>query len=213
MNLKETFRYQTFLENLMRNATMSIQSQSHCYTVTKHHYKSKTNPEAVDVDETVVTEDFYPTDKVIAFAQWLIAEREKLSQAITKAKASLDFDVDAAIETNKFRQQLSGSIQNITRCKPIKKSERGMDYKFNVNGDQVSYYYDVDVEYKDAFDRDGAKAIMRSVIKDSDKVSADIDAAMINTKVDYAPRFDVNESFDDVMAEFITDMEDALQEA
>ena len=43
---------------------------------------------------------------------------------------------------------------------------------------------------------------MRSVITDADKVSADIDSAMINTQVDYTPVFDVNDTFEDAMTEF-----------
>ena len=38
---------------------------------------------------------------------------------------------------------------------------------------------------------------------EADKASAEIDSAMINSVVDYEPRFDVNETFEDVMAEFI----------
>lgn len=44
---------------------------------------------------------------------------------------------------------------------------------------------------------------MRDMISAADKTSAEIDAAMINTVVEYEPVYDVNESFDDVMAEFI----------
>jgi hypothetical protein len=54
----------------------------------------------------------------------------------------------------------------------------------------------------EAYDKEGAKQYMRSVITDADKVSADIDSAMINTQVDYAPVFDVNDTFEDAMTEF-----------
>ena len=37
----------------------------------------------------------------------------------------------------------------------------------------------------------------------ADKVSAEIDAALINTQVEYEPPFNVNDSFDDVMEEFL----------
>ena len=54
----------------------------------------------------------------------------------------------------------------------------------------------------EVYDKEGAKQYMRSVITDADKVSADIDSAMINTQVDYAPVFDVNDTFEDAMTEF-----------
>lgn len=41
------------------------------------------------------------------------------------------------------------------------------------------------------------------MITAADKTSAEIDSAMINTVVDYNPVFDVNDSFEDVMSEFI----------
>lgn len=203
MNLKESFRYQNFLESLMKSASSSIQIREHCFDVVKHHFKSKSNPDVLDMDETVENEDFYPNDNVIAFMEWLVTEREKLTKAIGKAKASLDFDLDAAIETNKFRQMVNVSIKSMLRNTPGKIIVQGRDYKFNVEGNQVAYVYDIEVENKDAFDRNNAKRIMRNMINKADEVSHDIDAAMINTEVPYAPCFDVNETFEDVMAEFI----------
>ena len=206
MNLKESFRYQNFLDSLMRNASSSIQLMEHCFEVVKHHFKNKANPDAMDIDETVETAEFYPNDKVIAFMEWLVAEREKLTAAIGNAKASIGFNLDAAIETNKFRQSVNSAIKGMLHYTPGKRVEQGRDYKFNVEGNQMAYVYDIEVESKDAFDRDGAKHIMRTMITKADEVSSEIDAAMINTKVDYKPRFDVNDSFDDVMAEFISNL-------
>lgn len=48
------------------------------------------------------------------------------------------------------------------------------------------------------------------MITAADKTSAEIDSAMINTVVDYTPVFDVNDSFEDVMAEFIAKIKPAL---
>lgn len=203
MNLKESFRYQNFLDSLMKNASCSIQKSEHCFEVTKHHFKSKANPDAADMDEIVENGEFYPNDNVIAFMECLVTEREKLTTAIGKAKASLEFDLDAAIETNKFRQMVNNSIKGMLRYTPGKRFEQGRDYKFNIEGNQVAYVYDIEVENKDAFDRNNAKRIMRNMINKADEVSHDIDAAMINTEVPYTPCFDVNETFEDVMAEFI----------
>ena len=53
MNLKESFRYQNFLDMMMRAASASIQQRDHCLKVTKTHLRSKANPDASDVTETV----------------------------------------------------------------------------------------------------------------------------------------------------------------
>lgn len=203
MNLKESFRYQNFLDMMMRAASASIQQRDHCLKVTKTHLRSKANPDASDVTETVEGEVFFANDDVVAFMAWLVKEREKLTTAIGAAKASIGFDIDAAIETNKFRQTVNGSIKNMLRYTPTKRVEQGRDYKFNVEGNQTPYIYEIEVVSEEAYDKTGAKTLMREMISKADGVSAAIDAAMINTKVDYEPVFDVNETFDDVMTDFL----------
>lgn len=204
MNLKESFRYQNFLDMMMRAASASIQQRDHCLKVTKTHLRSKANPDASDVTETVEGEVFFANDDVVAFMAWLVKEREKLTTAIGAAKASIGFDIDAAIETNKFRQTVNGSIKNMLRYTPTKRVEQGRDYKFNVEGNQTPYIYEIEVVSEEAYDKTGAKTLMREMISKADEVSAAIDAAMINTKVDYEPVFDVNETFDDVMTDFLS---------
>lgn len=204
MNLKESFRYQKFLENMMRSASMSIQSRDHCLKTTETHLRNKANADAENLTEVVECESaFSPNDDVIAFMVWLVDEREKLTTAIGKAKASVGFDIDAAVETNKFRQLLSGSVKGMLRYTPSKRVEQGRDYKFNVEGNQIPYIYDIEVVTEEAYDRTVSKKVMRDMISAADKTSAEIDAAMINTVVEYEPVYDVNESFDDVIAEFI----------
>lgn len=203
MNLKESFRYQNFLDMMMRAASASIQQRDHCLKVTKTHLRSKANPDASDVIETVEGEVFFANDDVVSFMAWLVKEREKLTTAIGAAKASIGFDIDAAIETNKFRQTVNGSIKNMLRYTPTKRVEQGRDYKFNVEGNQTPYIYEIEVVSEEAYDKTGAKTLMREMISKADEVSAAIDAAMINTKVDYEPVFDVNETFDDVMTDFL----------
>lgn len=203
MNLKESFRYQNFLDMMMRAASASIQQRDHCLKVTKTHLRNKANPDASDVTETVEGEVFFANDDVVAFMAWLVQEREKLTTAIGAAKASIGFDIDAAIETNKFRQTVNGSIKNMLRYTPTKRVEQGRDYKFNVEGNQTPYIYEIEVVSEEAYDKTGAKTLMREMISKADEVSAAIDAAMINTKVAYEPVFDVNETFDDVMTDFL----------
>lgn len=203
MNLKESFRYQNFLDMMMRHASASIQQRDHCLKVTKTHLRNKANPDASDVIETVEGEVFFANDDVVAFMTWLVKEREKLTTAIGAAKASIGFDIDAAIETNKFRQTVNSSIKSMLRYAPTKRVEQGRDYKFNVEGNQTPYIYEIEVVSEEAYDKTGAKTLMREMISKADEVSAAIDAAMINTKVDYEPVFDVNETFDDVMTDFI----------
>ena len=205
MNLKEAFRYQKFLDNLMYQSCNSIRMREHAMKTVKIHRMNAANPDAVDkTEEEVPDHPFFQNDDVIRFMQWLIEEKQKLSASIGKAKASAPFDIDAAIETNKFRQQLNSAVRNMLSLNGSKRTERGQSWKFNNEGVQSAYYYDVDVETSEAFNRESAKDAMRKAIQDADGVSADIDSVLINTEVDYNAVFDVNESFEDVMSAFLS---------
>lgn len=203
MNLKEAFRYQTFLDSLMHQAIMSVQSREHCLVVTKTHLRSKVNAEAEDFTEQVEVDEFFKNDDVISFMEFLIGEKAALTIAIDKAKASIEFDIDAATAQNKFRQMMHNSLKYMIGYAPAKKIERGVGYKFNVEGNQTEYRYDVEVSSEEAYDKNRAKSVMRRVISDADEISTKIDAAKINTIVEYEPPFNVNESFNDVMTAFI----------
>ena len=141
---------------------------------------------------------------MLRFLQWLVKEKGTLTTAINKAKAATVEDMDAAIETNKYRQRINTAIRGILKHTTRKTTERGMDYKFNIEGNQAGYYYDIEVETTEAYDRVKAKTIMRDMSSDADNVSAEIDSILINTDVKYEPKFNVNESFEDVMEEFLS---------
>lgn len=203
MNLKESFRYQKFLDNLLNQARRSLCDPDHILKVTKRHLRNAANPDAEDMEEVVELDTpFFPNDDVIRFMEWLVEERQKLSSAIGRAKASVGFDIDAAIDANKFRQIVYGSIKNMLEYHASKSKTQGRDYRFNINGDQTPYYYEIEVTKEEAFNREASRDVMRRMITEADQVSADIDAALINIQVDYDPKFDVNESFNDVMTAF-----------
>ena len=203
MNLKESFRYQNFLEGMLNCASSSISDREHSLKVTKRHLRNKTNADATDMEETVDCGEFHSNDDVLDFMLYLVGERSKLTTAIGKAKASIGFDLDAAIETNKFRQTVANRVKAMLRYTASKRVERGTDYKFNVEGNQAQYYYDIEVEMTEAYDRNRAKSVVRDIMVEADKASAEIDSAMINTRVEYEPPFNVNDSFEDVMEEFL----------
>ena len=204
MNLKESFRYQTFLDRLMNEAMTTLVDRRHCFKAEKYHHVSDADPGSADKQEVVDVGEFPDNDKVIRFAEALIEEKEKLTTAITKAKASIGFDIEAGIASNKLRQQLHQSIKFILSFKPKTETELGCGYRLNVEGNQVQFRYLIDVTEEDLFDRDGARDTMRKEIQKADRVSNDIEAAMINTIVEYDKPWDVNEPFDEIIAGFGT---------
>lgn len=202
MNLKESFRYQRFLDQTMTDANYYIREESHNLKVIKTHMRSKVNPEAEDIVEVPENKDSFTCDDVLAFMKFLVAERGKLSTAIGTAKANLEFDLDAAIEANKFRQTAKNAIRCMIAHRASKTIESGSNFKFNAEGNQILYYYDVMVEKEENYNKAEAKKLMYSLIGEADRVSNEIDAALVNTIIDYDVPFDVNESFQDIMEAF-----------
>lgn len=207
MNLKEAFHYQTFLNSLMEIATVRVGRSGSALRITKKHLKSKANPEARDVDEVVEPDGYVPVDAYIAFMGKAIEAKQALTEAISNAKRGLDFDMDAAVESNKLRQSANSALKRVIQGnKPYERTERDSDYKFNAEGNQTSYYYEVEVVAEEMFDKSKVRSTAKELITEANDVSAKVDAAMVNTMVDYTPIFDVNDSFDDIIAEFAAEL-------
>lgn len=203
MNLKEAFRYQNFLDDKMSEAVIKLGNKDNVQRVTKWHLYSVANPDKADRMETSEQTYPYSADVLFDFMKYIIEEKEKLGTAIGKAKASLHFDMDAAQSTNKFRQTLARAVTSMLSMKPQKRTEQGRDYKFNQEGNQMMYIYDIEVTSEDDFDREYLRLETRRCLEIADEVSNQIDAAKINTQVDYTPKFSVNTNLEEMIEVFI----------
>ena len=208
MNLKEAFRYQNYINGVLADAVCSLRDPRHSTKVTKTHLRSKVDSNLSDIVEVVDPGyDFFKNDDVIGFLDFLTIEKESLLIAIGKAKASIGFDLDAEINSNKFRREVASQIATMLKsCGSNKRNEKGIGYRFNSDGEQVQYYYDVEVETIDAFDRAGAKDLVRRMSGACDRVSTEIESKMINTNVNFKPAFDVNDSFEDTMERYLKEV-------
>lgn len=197
MNLKEAFRYQRFLDNMFDQAIETMYRQSK--KVLKTHHCSKVVDGAEDFVEEEESEQLFATDDVIAFSEYLIFTRQHLGNAITKAKATTEIDIDAEVGANRLRQRTHEALKRILSFRPKKTKETGCGYSFNNEGNQAPYRYEIDVEYSDNFDREAAKTKMVNIAAEADRISKEIEMAIVNTNVDYEPMLDVNRSFEDNM--------------
>ncbi len=146
MNLKDSLRYPNFLDKLMKSASDNIKNANHGLKLTKIHRRKKMNPIVEDLSENAqLDQNFYPNDDVVAFMADLMEERRKLTEATTLGKAGIKFDIDAAVEANKFRQSLAGFIRSVLRFTKGQYKEKVLGYKFNNDGNQATYYYEIDV--------------------------------------------------------------------
>lgn len=166
--------------------------------------RSSANPDAQDeiIDATAERPFEQDTDTVIAFAKAIMDEKYDLSRAIDKTKQDCRIDVDAESARNSMRRTFAAALSRIGNIKPTERKTKGEGFKFNATGDQVRYSYDVLETTTPNFDRDKAKSLSKSLLKLSNETSADLDACLINTEVDFYPLFNIEDSFEDALEEF-----------
>ena len=204
MNLKEAFRYQNKLQKLMDEAQSILYHDRNVVKVENTTLRHKVNPEAEDETTLDLPETEY-ADKiteVAVFLMYLLGERERLSRAIRAAKQSMDMDFDGEVSLNAKRQELAAIFRHMGE---IRSSENlypgaGTGYKFNAEGNQVSYRCDLKKVTTINFDRNKVRSYATALSRRADQVSAELDKQMVNTEVDYEPPFDVNDTFSEVLA-------------
>ena len=202
MILKESFRMQNHLTALSHQALLFLARTENVVRTKEEHLRSKRNPQAADeVVEVLRSTDLIP-DKVIGLYLDLLAEREKLSAAITRAKASADIDIDSALAINKARQEAVSRFKILAKLKSSESTTDGKDYLINSEGNQTPYIYTVRSVHTIDFDRDELRGIIRRLQREGDAVSAKIDLLNVTLEVDYTPKYDFDESFEDAYAHF-----------
>ena len=201
MILKEAFRYQNYLTSLFTQATGYLSREDFITTTTQKHNRTKVNPDAQDEDIVVpktFTVDYKPND-LIDFVVKLIDEKQKLSNAITEAKKSLDMDIDAAMSMNKSKQDFISVLRRMVSIKPTESEKEGTSYKFNNDGDQVSYRYPVKEVKTIDYDRNAVKGLISKYKKETDEISTERDRIDIMSDVDYTPVWEVDTPLEDIL--------------
>lgn len=201
MILKEAFRYQNYLTSLFVQATGYLSREDFITTTIQKHNRTKVNPDAQDEDivvPKVFTVDYKPND-LIDFVVKLIDEKQKLSNAITDTKKSLDMDIDAAMSMNKTKQDFISVLRRMASIKSNETDKEGTSYKFNNDGDQVSYRYPVKEVKTIDYDRNVVKGLISKYKKETDEVSTERDRIDIITEVDYTPIWEVDTPLEDIL--------------
>lgn len=201
MILKEAFRYQNYLSSLFTETVGYLSREDFITTTTQKHNRKKSNPDA-DEEEVVVQKpynvEFKPND-LIDFAVRLIDEKQKLSDAITEAKKTTSFDVDAAMSMNKTKQSFIHVLRRMASIKPIESEKEGVSYKFNNDGDQVPYRYPIKEVKTIDYDREDVKNLIDKYKKETDNISTERDRIDIMTEVDYKPVWEVDTPLEDII--------------
>lgn len=201
MILKEAFRYQNYLSTLFGQAINYLSREDFITTTTQKHNRSMINSDAQD-EEIVVPKVFnvdYKPNDLIDFVVQMIDEKQKLSDAITNAKKSLNMDIDAAMSMNKTKQDFISTLRRMASIRPTESEKEGTSYKFNNDGDQVSYRYPVKEVKTIEYNRNAVKGLISKYKKETDEISTERDRIDIMTDVDYTPVWEVDTPLEDIL--------------
>lgn len=203
MNLKEAFRYQNKIERLMCEAKDILSRERNVTKVENTSLRHKVNPDATDETTLELPETEYADQitEIAVFLMFLLDEREKLSRSIREAKKTMAIDFDGEVSLNAKRQTIADIFRRMSeiRCSEKLHPNMGVGYKFNAEGNQVSYRCDLKTVTTINFDRNKVRAYAAGLSKKADLISAELDKSMVNTEVDYESPFDVNDTFAEVL--------------
>lgn len=207
MNLKDAFRVQNKLQLVMNQAMDILEDQRNVLKIKTTHLRSKVMGDAQDVvvEEEAPSEYAGHANEIAAFLMAMLGEREKLSRAIHDAKGKLALDIDSEVGLNRQRQALARVFREMTALRNSEKTipGGGSGYRFNGEGNQVTYRCDARQVVTIDFDRNRLRALASSLGKISDQRSMDMDRCLVNTEVDYTPPFDPNDGFDTILTDFL----------
>ena len=203
MNMKDAFRYSNKLQKLMEEAHNILSRERNVIRVEKTTLQSKVVAGAEDIVTYEVPETEYAEQitEVAGLLMVLLGEREKLSGAIRAAKQSMAINFDGEVSLNAQRQGIAATLRkmNEIRNSEVTLAGGGTGYKFNADGNQISFRCDLKRVTTINFDRNKTRAYANALSKKADQVSAELDKALVNTEVAYEPPFDVNDSFAEVL--------------
>ncbi len=207
MNLKEAFRCQNKLQSLMYDAEEILRNRANITKVTSTNLRHKVMPEMTDETVVEIPESEYSgriTD-VAFFLVFLLEEKTALAAAIRKSKDQLDIDMDSETGLNSARQRIAGIFRTMNSLRASEQTiaNGGTGYRFNADGNQVTYRCDVRRVTSINFDRNVIRAELGKLDRAADEMSAKLDLCTVTAAVDYAPPFDVNADFADAFETYL----------
>lgn len=207
MNLKEAFRCQNKLQSLMYDAEEILRNRANITKVTSTNLRHKVMPEMTDETVVEIPESEYSgriTD-VALFLVFLLEKKTALAAAIRKSKDQLDIDMDSETGLNSARQRIAGIFRTMNSLRASEQTiaNGGTGYRFNADGNQVTYRCDVRRVTSINFDRNVIRAELGKLDRAADETSAKLDLCAVTAAVDYAPPFDVNADFADAFETYL----------
>lgn len=200
MILKEAYRYQKCLSTMIGQAEALLLNNSFVTSTIQEHNRKKANS---DADDETVKVDKPITDfnamVVINFIADAIKEKQKISDAIVVAKRNTEIDIDSSISLNKIKQEYIGYLRRLAAMDSSERKTYGTDYKFDVDGKQTSYRYEVIETTTIDFDRNDVRGLAKKLQKECDNISSKLDLIELTTDVEFTPKWDVNDTLEEII--------------
>lgn len=205
LTLKEAFRHQKFLGELQVVCQNYLGSESFFTKKVEKHLRAKVLPGQTDEDVDISEPRRYTVQQVIDFCHLLMDEEEKLASAVHKAKSEMAFDLDTAVIVNRSRRELADRLRRETSFEATHSLRRngGTGYVLDKDGKPTTFSYDIDIVTTLDFDRNQVKAQAQKLFAEAEKVSLEIDRALLAEVVDYEPKFDPNDVVQNVLDDFL----------
>ncbi len=167
MNLKEAFRFQNKLQSLIMETQCILEDDRNTTetVTTVFHKKVMADADNETMVEIAPSEYADRINRMVSFLLYLLDEHEKLAVGIRTAKAKLPMDMDSEVSLNGKRQTIAGILRHMA---DIRSSEKllpggGVGYRFNAEGNQVSYRCDAKRVTTINFDRNKVAAPRRNI--------------------------------------------------
>lgn len=197
MNLKDAFKYQTKLHDIVAELDSYLRTVS---VRTELHKKSASLPSATDevVDISVERRFDCETDNIIKAICAITNERIMLNRAIYKAKHDLtilyDIDIDCLTVNNKMLHDLQRLLHTLYNKRDTTYKHTGNACTLSSDGNSsITYTYPIEGTIVYDYNKDDVKMAYKHLIVQTDCNSDLIASKILSTELDFTPNFDYND--------------------
>ena len=205
ITLKKSFELQNYLKSLF-DAALSVLSYNDNITETKQEHMRK--KVLADAEDEVVTkpkrhEYEFGMNTLIDFACYIQEQMATLTAEINVAKYNSISDLDGMITVNNQKRKLLERMVAMSAVKARETITQGRGVKFNGEGNQTTYTYDIKEITTIDFNRNKVKAIASRLRRELDETSTEIDKMMLETSVYYVSIFEIGDDLEEAVTKYL----------
>lgn len=209
ISLKKSFEYKNYFKNLFNECCSLLIDDSFMTKTIEEHYINKVNKDEDDKVENIISlkrniYSFITPNQLIDFVIYINNECNRLSEAITAAKTREPLSrYDTLITKNSQDRDLLYSISATNKIKSKEEFSVGSGRKFNIDGEQVTYDYDVKRIKTIDFDRNETKKLALKLRSECNSTSEAIDLLLVQNLVEFDTIFETGESFEEAFERYL----------